>query len=243
MSGPYRGVSERDVVTAPTRDGDARLEIDPDTIRLSLGDRWRATITRRFVALERPDHGRRGSLKLENERVVAARAHPAGGAGLWCEEPFPGMRRLAGLRPVQILDTASLEAARTLERLSARLRAALRAHAPALRDATEYGRGYHRVLLVEEERRLQLFARPLFRKSPRLALETRPGGETVTYRRTGRERRAHCGAREVVVGGDLLRFVDARGEDCAHLALPWISPADREELARRVHAHLSAEPA
>lgn len=241
MSHPYRGLAERDIVTAPTRDGTAHLELGPDAALLSLEARWRVAIARDHLVLEKPLGRRRRSVRVAGARVAAARPFPAGGLGLWYEVA-PSMRRLAGLRPAEMLDSEGLQAARALERLGGKLRAELAGREPTVEAASEYGEGPHRVLLIDTGLSLELYARPLFREHPRPLLEVRPGGGVVTYRRGGRKRRARARAHDIVVGGDLIRFVDDRGEDRARVALPWIGMADREEIARGLGERLLSEP-
>ena len=38
----------------------------------------------------------------------------------------------------------------------------------------------------------------------------------------------------VTVWGDYVRFADPDGTDLARVAIPWIAPEDRRELARRI---------
>lgn len=235
MSGPYRGISAREVLTAPTRDGRARLEIGPEAATLELDSRWRVTVAGGYLSLERLGRRRRRSWKLEARRLVPARAFPGGGLGLWLEEKPRMMRRLAGFRPVEILAPEGLEGVRALERLGSRLRVAIRGHARGALRGEELGQGQHRVLLLDDGSCHRLYARPLFREHPRLSLEVHDDGTVVTYRRGRRFRRAHCRSRyDVLVGGDFIRFVDRRGDDRAALPLPWISAADRDEIAARV---------
>ena len=244
VNGPYRGIAEREVLSAPTKDGELRLELGPDALRLVLGGRWRVTVGGSRLVLERDGRRRRHSLDLAGRRLVVARSFPAGGAALWHEDRPRRVRRVVGIRPVPILDRGGLEGERALERLGVRLRQAVRAHAPDTGDGTELGRGQHRVLLLDEGGGLQLFSRPLFREHPRLCLEAWRGGTIVTYGRGGRRRRAHLKDRfEVIVGGDWLRFVDRRGDDRVRIALPWIAMADREEIARRISTRLRADEA
>ncbi len=236
MTGPYRGLSARDVLEAPTRDGDARLEIGPDAVILDLGTRWHLTVAGAYLAIERlGKRGRRRSLKLGKRRLVAARSFPTGGVGLWYEQKPGMMRRVVGLRPVEMLDSRGLEGGRALDRLVTRLRSALRDRGGGVIAATELGRGHHRVLLLDDGRCYRLYTRPLFREHPRLALEVYADGSIVTYRRGRRVRRAHCRSRyDVILGGDFIRFVDERGIDRASIALSWISAAEREEIAARI---------
>jgi hypothetical protein len=38
----------------------------------------------------------------------------------------------------------------------------------------------------------------------------------------------------VTVWGDYVRFADKNGTDLGRVAIPWIAPEDRRELARRI---------
>jgi hypothetical protein len=235
VSGPYRGLSAREILEAPTRDGPARLEIRPDAVVLDLGSRWHLTVAGAFLAIERPGKRRRRSRKLTGRRLVAARGYPTGGVALWYEERPGMMRRVEGLRPVTLLDADGLSGVRALDRLASRLMVALRERSGGLVAAIELGNGKHRVLLLDDGRCYRLYARPLFREHPRLALEVCADGSVVTYRGGRPFRRARCRSRyDVILGGDFIRFVDRRGVDRAAVALPWIGASERAEIAARV---------
>ena len=236
MSGPYRALAAPEVLEAPAREGRARLEVAPDAALLEVGDRLRIAVTDAFVTLERRDRRRRRrrSLRLSGTRLLVARAYPTGGVGLWFEEQPGVMRRLAGLSTVEMLDADGLAGVRKLERLAGRLRAVLQPLGRGAVAAAEFGAGQHRVLLIDDGARYELFARPLFRERPRKVLEVSAGGEVVATTRRGHEARTRSRSRfDVTVRGDRIRFADRRGRDRAGVILPWIARADREELARR----------
>jgi hypothetical protein len=143
--------------------------------------------------------------------------------------------RVAGLRPVELLDAEGLAASRDLEHLLKRMAAALASHGRGTVAATELGQGADRVLLLDDGDKLELFARPLFREWTRRVLVVSSDGTVVVIRRRGGHHRTECRSRfGVTVLGDRIRFAGPRGEDRASVWLPWIAPEDRRELARRI---------
>jgi hypothetical protein len=46
----------------------------------------------------------------------------------------------------------------------------------------------------------------------------------------------------VTVHGDYIRFSEPDGKDLGRFSIPWISPEDRLELARRIGQLVDAEP-
>jgi len=47
----------------------------------------------------------------------------------------------------------------------------------------------------------------------------------------------------VTVVGDYVRFADPEGVDLAKVAIPWVTPEDRDELARRIGQLIDRAPA
>ncbi len=232
----YRGDDPGDILEAPTAEGALRAELGPRALRLAVAQRS-MQVAERFVTLV--EHHRttrakdkRTSLKLEGKLVIA-RDVPREDLGVWIELPG-GMRRIFGVEPVSLLETNGLDALASLDRLAQRLRLAMADHAGDIRKAFEIGRGLDKVLLADHGDRYVLYARRLFRDRARFAMAIHDDGRIVVG--DGKQ------AREIVVRsrfgitvfGDYLRFADKHGEDLAKLAIPWITPEDRGELARRI---------
>jgi hypothetical protein len=244
VAGPYRARLGAEVLEAPTRDGLARLSLEPHRCSLEVAGRFVATISVSQVAVTdctarvptprvRP---------LTSASIWISMGFPTDEVGLWYAETPATAQRLAGLRPPELLDQAALDAWRQLARLGDRLRRATEVHCGGVERAVELGRGGHRVLLAEYDGRLVLYARPLFRERPRRVLEVRRDGAVLVPAR-GRDLLVRCrGAHAVSVLGDRLRFEGVDGARVSVL-LPWIAAEDRAELARRFAAALAAAPA
>lgn len=99
--------------------------------------------------------------------------------------------------------------------------------------AFEVGRGLDKVLVVDHGDRLVVYVRRLFRDRARRVLEVNADGTVVLPARAGDRRFAVRDRYGVTVTGDLVRFMDPVGTDLGRVALPWIEPEDRLELARR----------
>jgi hypothetical protein len=243
--GPYRLAVGAEIVEAPTRDGPVRLEVAPQHTLLEVGA-LHLSVTERFVTVANSDKRRKPhSMALDEGHLLVARGFPTEEIGVWYEHHDGLATRVFGVRPVELLDAEALEAWRALELLATRLRAALAPHAAGALRTTELGAGADRVLLTERDGRLLLYVRRLFRGQPRLSLEVRTDGTVILPR--GRRRppqRVRCVSRfSVTVLGDWIRFGDSTGADLASLAVPWIEPEERAELARRLGNHLHQDSA
>jgi hypothetical protein len=149
------------------------------------------------------------------------------------------MRRIFGVSPVSLFEEGGLVALSRLDALATQLRLAIddfAAHAGIwAARATEIGAGHalDKVLFVDLGDRHAIYARRLFRDRARLLATVHPGGrvvieddETTEVLVTSRY--------GVTVRGDHVRFADRHGTDVARISLPWVSPEDRDELARRI---------
>lgn len=218
---------------APSRDGPVRVEAGAHGVRVDLGTRYRLSVSGGRAVWKRLRRGRRRTLALGRARLWVARAHPTRELALWYEVEPGRVERLGGVRPVPLFDTGALAAWRALDRAAAELSRALAPWSGEVEEATEIGRGGHRVLVVRFAERLVLYARPLFRERPRRTLEVCRDGTIVMPGRE-RDRRAHFESRfGVSVSGDRVVFSDGDDHRVASLLLPWIAPEDRQELARR----------
>ncbi len=218
---------------APSRDGPVRVEAGADGVRVDLGRRYRLAVSGGRAVWKRTRGSRRRTLSLGRARLWMARAHPTRELALWYEVDPGRVERLGGVRPVPLFDAGALAAWRALDRAAAELARALAPWSGDVEEATELGRGGHRVLVVRFADRLVVYARPLFRERPRRALEVCRDGTIVVPARD-RDRRAHFESRfGVSVSGDRVIFSDRDDHRVASLLLPWIAPEDRQELARR----------
>ncbi len=230
------------MVSAPTREGMARLEIGPRHTLLAVGQR-NLSVSDHFVTVNNNNRTRRRprSLRLDKAHLFVARGEPVEEVGIWYEGRPGVVTRIFGMRPPQLLDGAALAAWQALDRLFSRLRAALAPHRGVALRATELGRGADRVLLVDTGDRYVVFVRRLFRELPRRALEVHDDGTVVIPHRSF-EARVKCKSRfGVTVFGDQIQFADRDGVALATIWLPWVTPEDRVALAERFGVRLDQD--
>lgn len=234
-----------EAVAAPTAEGTLRAELAPRHLRLAVARRTLDVVERFVTLVDQPrrskGRARKSSLRIAG-RLVLARDLPRDGFGLWLElepdTPQAGMRRIFGVEPASLLEPDGLTALAALERLTQRVRGELAALAGDTQRAWELGSaaagGLDKILVIDHGARWTVYTRRLFRDRARLALEVYPDGRiTLRDREPAREivvRSRHG----VTVVGDFVRFADAQGADLARLAIPWLAPEDRGELARRI---------
>ncbi len=231
-----------DALEAPTAQGTLRIEIAPRQVKLALAERT-LLITERFATLvehhkKHRAKDKRTSIELAG-RIVVARDVPREDLGIWLEvdpgTPKEGMRRIFGVEPLSLFDPKGLDALAALDRLAHRLRAEL---VDLSRKAVEIGSaavgGLDKVLLSDHGDRIVIYARRLFRDRARFAMSIHEDGRIVVSdgkKRT--ELRVHSRF-GVTVWGDYIRFADPQGKDLARVSIPWVTPEDRKELARRI---------
>jgi hypothetical protein len=236
-----------DVREAPTAEGPLRFEFAPRHIRLSVASRS-IEISDAFVTIiehhrKHAAKDKRSSIRIDG-RVIVARDVPREGVGVWVEVesrgPRAGIRRIFGVEPVNLLEPGGLGALGALDRLAQHLRAELAPSAGDVRRAFEIGSpaagGLDKVLVVDHGDRWVVHARRLFRDRARFAMAIHDDGRIVV--RDGRgEATREITVRSrygITVAGDFLRFADPQGTDLARVAIPWIGPEDRLELAHRI---------
>jgi hypothetical protein len=226
-----------DALEAPTSEGTLRLEVGPRSVKLAVANRTLQIADRFATVVEhKGKQARSVSFKIEG-RLTTARDVPHEDLGIWLEvEPGNrgGMRRIFGVEPVNLLEPSGLADLTRLDRLAQRLRSELAELAGDLRRAVEIGRGLDKVLLADHGDRYTVYARRLFRDRARFAMEIHDDGRIVVPDgKTTREVvvRSRFG---ITVWGDYIRFADHHGADLAKVAIPWIAPEDRRELARRI---------
>lgn len=231
--GAFRTADGSEVLEAPTRHGPLRLEVAPRHVALALGP-VQVAITSEFVTLTERlrNRVRKASERLAGA-IVVARDVPHEDLGVWIEVERDAMRRIFGAEPRDLIADDGLAALRALDRLHARLRQVLPAQPWR---AFEVGRGLDKVLVLDHGDRMVVFARRLFRDAARRVLEVHADGTVVVIGRQGTERFVVRERYGVTVTGDYVRFIDPLGSDLGRVALPWIEPEDRLELARRFGA-------
>ena len=251
----YRDAS-RETVEAPTAHGVLRAELAPRHVTLTIAQRS-IDIADDFATLvehhrKHAARDRRASLRISG-RLVVARDVTHEGFGLWLEvEPGArraGMRRIFGAEPVNLLEPGGLGALAALDRLAHRLRDELADLASDVRRAFEIGSpaagGLDKVLVIDHGDRWVVFARRLFRDRARFAMAIhRDGRIVVPARGADRTRELVVRSRHgVTVVGDFVRFADEHGTDLARISIPWLTPENRGELARRIGQLIDRDPA
>ena len=255
MAGPYREAVAAEIVEAPTREGTAALEVAPRHTLLKVGEQLTLSVTERFASVTRVvrNKPRKRSLRLQDARLLVARAVPTDDIGIWHEHKPGVVTRLFGLHKHTLdsgTDLDELEQQwRSLERLVNHLTRALQTHSNGVERAIEVGVGADRVLVMDFGDRLLFHVRRLFRERQRKAFEVHRDGTIVVLpsatpndsatvgRLLGRIRREPtrfvCRFRYgVSTSGDYIRFVGEEGDDLGRISLPWVRPEDRTQLAR-----------
>ncbi len=236
----YRDDSE-DVLEAPTAEGTLRVELGPRSVKATIGDRTLHVVDKLVTVLEQ-----RGKKKVKREsfkivRLVTARDVPHEDLGVWVELPG-GWRRIFGVEPVSLLEPEGLIALATLDRLGQRLRNAIAEHSGDIRRAVEIGRGLDKVLVADHGDHYAVYARRLFRDRARLALEIHDDGRIVIRQHKKPTELVIRSRFGITVAGDYLRFAAPDGKDLGKCSIPWITPEDRLELARRIGALVDLTP-
>ena len=230
--GAFRTSDGAESLEAPTKDGTLRLELAPRHVGLTVGA-LAVTVTEGFVSVtdssrKRP---RRWSERLRGAGLVVARDVPREDLGLWLEVEPGAMQRIFGVAPRDLITDDGLDSLRALDRLTARLRLAL---GQGTRRAHEIGPGADKVLVTDDGEHLVVYARRLFSRIARRVLDVDADGHVAIAHRRGDATFQLSERFGVIVTGDLVRFIDRDGTDLGRLALPWIHPEDRVELARRL---------
>jgi len=223
---------------SPTSEGMLRAELATRAVKLTVARRTLHVVGQLATLVDHKKKDRRTSIKIAG-RLVAARDVPREDLGLWVEldptDPIRcGYRRIFGVEPLSLLEPDGLAALALLDRLTQRLRMSLADYARDVHRAIEVGRGLDKVLLLDFGTHYSVYARRLFRDRARIALTVHDDGRVVVH--DGKQRReVHVRSRfGVDVIGDYVRFSKPDGEDLARVSIPWITPEDRRELARRL---------
>ncbi len=235
----YRDDSE-DALEAPTSEGTLRLEVAPRAVKVTIANRTLHVVDKTATVLETKKRKvRRESFKIEH--LVVARDVPHEDLGVWLALPG-GWRRIFGVEPLSLLEPAGLPALAALDRVAHSLKLSLDEHAGDIRRAIEIGRGLDKVLLADHGDHYAVYARALFRDRARFVM-TINGDGTIKIA-TGKKPveitvRSRFG---ITVVGDYVRFAAPDGKDLARVSIPWISPEDRLELARRIGQLIDTPP-
>jgi hypothetical protein len=226
----YRSDERAEPLEAAATTGKLSLEIGATHVRLGLPTRTLVFAEQYVTLTEHKKRDRRSSWRLDG-RVVVARDVPRDDLGIWVEDS-EGMLRIFDAAPTSLLDDGGLSALRAFDRLAHRLRGALRPYAAQVNSAVEIGRGLDKVLLVDVDAHVDLYARPLFRERAKLILRAGRDGDVMV---AGAKGPVRCSSKYgVTVHGDYIRFFDRHGSDLARVAVPWVEPEDRREIARRI---------
>jgi len=145
------------------------------------------------------------------------------------------MVRIFGVEPKNLLEHDGLVALAGLDRLAHRLRVATAHLAGGIERGVEVGssaaEGLDKVLLADHGDHYSVYARQLFRERARFVMAIHADGRVTIPGHTEIVVRSKFG---VTVYGDYVRFAAPDGTDLARVSIPWISPEDRRELARRI---------
>lgn len=256
----YRGEDAGGVLAAETADGTLEVALGANRVTLRVGAKSLHLVDRVATVVEEVGRGakkkpRRTSFTVAG--IVFARGTPREDVGLWIQaaedDQAPAhkrakpdanrrlsLRRIFGVSPVSLLHVDGLRALAKLDSVASRLRSAVEDYASAVEiwsaRGVEIGSGHalDKVLLADYGDRHSIYARKLFRDRARFIAAIHGDGRVVVP--DGKVvREVEVTSRfGVTVRGDYVRFADRHGMDLAQIAVPWVGPEDREELARRI---------
>ncbi len=256
----YRGEDAGDVLAADTADGKLEVSLGANRVTLHVGTRSLHLVDRVATIVEETARGgkqkkpRRASFTVAG--IVFARGTPREDVGLWIQaaeddrvagkraKPEPNrrlsLRRIFGVSPVSLLEATGLPALAKLDSVAMRLRAAVEDYAEAVgiwcARGVEIGTGHalDKVLLADYGDRHAIYARKLFRDRARFIAAIHGDGRVVVPEGKTVHEVDVTSRFGITVRGDYVRFADRHGTDRAQIAVPWVGPEDREELARRI---------
>jgi hypothetical protein len=230
MSSAYRATPRPEVLLVATRQGHARLDVQPTQAVLELEGRVRLAISAPWVELRvgQKKNARVLSSRLDRVRLVLSRTFPTGDVAVWLADQT--LHRAVGLEPLRPLDDCALASARALDELGDRLAGALEDQGIQAGHAVELGRGENRALVELGDGYLALWLRPLFREKVQRRLLLQADGRVHVFglgaEKVLRVRRPE----DILVRGDFLAFEPEDGPQ-VEIWLPWIGRAERVELA------------
>lgn len=222
-----------DRLEAPTAEGVLAVELGPRDVRLTVSGRTLHIVGRTATVHDHAKQGRRQAIEVPGA-LVTARDVPHDDLGIWIAQP-QGMRRIFGVAPVNLLRDDGLSSLAAFDRVAQRVRGSLLELAGDVRKALEIGGPLGKLLFAEYSDRHVVYARRLFRDGARPALEIFGDGRIVVHEGKKPRREVVIHSRfGVMVSGDFVRFAAPDGKDLARVSIPWLSPEDRLELARRI---------
>lgn len=246
----YRGEDAGDVLEADTLDGTLAVSLGANRIALSVGPKSLhladkvATIVEDTGPKKKP---RRTSFAIAG--IVFARGIPKEDLGLWIEATEDraspkaarrSMRRIFGISPISLFDDRGLRALAKLDAVALRLRSAVEDYAAAAgiwsSRAVEIGGGHalDKVLFADYGDHHAVYARKLFRDRARLLASVHDDARVIVPDGKVTHEVQLTSKFGITVRGDFIRFADKHGLDRVRIAVPWVGPEDREELARRI---------
>jgi hypothetical protein len=268
----YRGEDAGDVLAAEAAEGRLEVTLGANRVTLRVGPRTLHLVDRVATLVEetgrgtKPKKPKRASFTVAG--IVIARGTPREDVGLWIQateddaprtdkRAKPGaerrlsLRRIFGVSPVSLLHADGLRALAKLDSVALRLRAAVEEYAAAVdiwsARGVEIGSGHalDKVLLADYRDRHSIYARKLFRDRARFIASIHSNGRVIVPEGKVVHEVEVTSRFGITVRGDYVRFADRHGTDLAQIAVPWVGPEDREELARRIGqlVHRSERPA
>jgi hypothetical protein len=244
----YRGEAAGYVLEAPTAGGLLRMELAPRLIKLSVGQRALHIAEGVATVVEHRKNKDAETTYTLRGALVVARDVPREDLAVWVEvaargKQPRGMVRIFGVEPKDLLADDGLAALAGLDRLAQRLRIATTHLAGGIECAVEVGssaaEGLDKVLLADHGDHYSIYARQLFRERARFVMAIHADGRVAIPGQADVVVRSRFG---VTVYGDYVRFADPDGTDLAKVSIPWISPEDRRELARRIGQLVDTPP-
>ena len=237
----YRGDDAGDALEAKTADGLLRLVTGPGSVVLTVGPRTLQLGAEYATLIE--DKGKKTAKTQvpRDGKLYIARGAPRDDLGIWLElvedGKHAGIRRIFGVAPVIAFSDESLHGLRRLDAIHARLRVAVGELGGWAGRAVEIGAGHplDKVLFAEVGDHHAVYARGLFRDRARLAMTVYDDGRIVVPdKKKGTTEVVVRSRHSITVWGDYIRFADRTATDVARVAIPWLAPEDRHELARRI---------
>jgi hypothetical protein len=246
----YREAVAADVLVAPTRVGEARLELAPNHTVLTVGSHLRVTVTKSEITVQETVNSKRRrkpkvvtrSLLRRDHRLIVAQRFRTEDVSLWHSEGDEHVRRWFGFEPVVLLDLQAVRAWRDLDVLRTRFFEALIGEKDEATGATEYGEGRNRALVIDYPGHSAVWAKPMlpsvfpswFRKPPTKLFEVHRDGSVIRFRGTEELGNSEFNSKfAVTVTGDRIHFSTPKGDAGESLFLPWVAPEERDELKLR----------
>lgn len=231
------------MIETDSDEGRTTLVVNPSSIvienqvtRLSIRDGRveRADKRARKRRLWRPEIE---AIAIRAGELFVTRDWPTQSIGLWHAYDSTRIRPLWRFAAKPVMSDHGVDSIPDFDRFAYRLQTALGELGFGHGSGRAFGRGKHQALEIERDRRLCIYARPVFKEHPRLVLSFSGEGDIQWFhRRDGQTLKSVTLDKrfDVVATGDRIRFVNSKGDDVGHVFLPWIGTVDRAEIARRM---------